>query len=48
MKSSPILNVTFDCADSDRMSRFWSDVTGWPRAKVEIETTCVLPAEVAR
>ncbi|SDS39658.1 VOC family protein [Microlunatus soli] len=36
MKSFPILNVTFDCADSDRMSRFWSDLTGWPRAKVEM------------
>lgn len=35
MSSSPILNVTFDCTDSDLMSQFWSEVTGWPREKVE-------------
>jgi predicted enzyme related to lactoylglutathione lyase len=35
MRSS-ILNVTFDCSDTDSMSRFWSDVTGWPRWKVEM------------
>lgn len=33
---SAILNVTFDCADSALMARFWSGVTGWPAAKVEM------------
>lgn len=36
MSSSAILNVTFDCTDSDRMSQFWSAVTGWPRSMVEM------------
>lgn len=36
MTSSSIMNVTFDCTDSDHVSRFWSAVTRWPRAKVEM------------
>ena len=28
--SSAILNITFDCADSGTIARFWSAVTGWP------------------
>jgi predicted enzyme related to lactoylglutathione lyase len=31
-----ILNITFDCVDSDSVSHFWSEVTGWPRSKVEM------------
>jgi len=26
-----ILNVTFDCLDSELVSKFWSEITGWPR-----------------
>jgi predicted enzyme related to lactoylglutathione lyase len=33
---SSILNVTFDCSDAESMARFWSEVTGWPRSKVEM------------
>ena len=33
---SSILNVTFDCADTEAMARFWSEVTRWPRTKVEM------------
>lgn len=36
MTSSSILNVTFDCADAESMARFWSEVTRWPRSKVEM------------
>lgn len=36
MSSSAILNVTFDCADAATMARFWSEVTRWPRTKVEM------------
>lgn len=31
-----VLNVTFDCLDSEVVSGFWSAVTGWPRTKVEM------------
>jgi predicted enzyme related to lactoylglutathione lyase len=31
-----ILNVTFDCADGERLARFWSDVTGWAWSKQEM------------
>jgi predicted enzyme related to lactoylglutathione lyase len=27
-----ILNVTFDCLDSESVAGFWSAVTGWPRS----------------
>jgi predicted enzyme related to lactoylglutathione lyase len=27
--SSVILNITFDCADPQRIARFWAEVTGW-------------------
>jgi predicted enzyme related to lactoylglutathione lyase len=27
-----ILNVTFDCLDSEAVAGFWSAVTGWPRS----------------
>jgi len=33
--TSLILNVTFDCLSTESMSRFWSDVTGWPAKMVE-------------
>jgi predicted enzyme related to lactoylglutathione lyase len=33
---SSILNVTFDCSDAEFMARFWSEVTRWPRSKVEM------------
>ena len=36
MSRSLILNVTFDCTDSDAMALFWSEVTGWPRTKVDM------------
>lgn len=36
MSRSSILNVTFDCADAESVSRFWSEVTRWPRSKVEM------------
>ncbi|MEV0315272.1 putative enzyme related to lactoylglutathione lyase [Nonomuraea fuscirosea] len=36
MSRSSILNVTFDCADPESMSRFWSAVTRWPRSKVDM------------
>ena len=36
MVRSSILNVTFDCSDAEVMSRFWSEVTRWPRSKVEM------------
>ena len=36
MSRSSILNVTFDCADAEVMARFWSEVTRWPRTKVEM------------
>jgi Glyoxalase-like domain len=28
--SSPILNITFDCADPRMLAGFWGEVTGWP------------------
>jgi predicted enzyme related to lactoylglutathione lyase len=34
--SLSILNITFDCADSDSVAHFWSELTGWPRSKVEM------------
>ena len=30
------MNVTFDCSDAEGMARFWSEVTRWPRTKVEM------------
>jgi predicted enzyme related to lactoylglutathione lyase len=33
---SSILNVTFDCADGERLARFWSGVTGWAWSKEEM------------
>jgi predicted enzyme related to lactoylglutathione lyase len=36
MSSSSILNVTFDCSDTEAMARFWSEVTRWPRAQVDM------------
>ena len=30
--TSSILNVTFDCLDSESVAGFWSAVTGWPRS----------------
>ncbi len=27
--SSTILNITLDCADPERIARFWAAVTGW-------------------
>lgn len=36
MSRSSILNVTFDCSDAESMARFWSEVTRWPRSKVEM------------
>jgi predicted enzyme related to lactoylglutathione lyase len=34
--SASILNVTFDCSDAASTARFWSEVTTWPCAKVEM------------
>jgi predicted enzyme related to lactoylglutathione lyase len=34
--SASILNVTFDCSDTASTARFWSEVTTWPSAKVEM------------
>jgi predicted enzyme related to lactoylglutathione lyase len=34
--ASSILNVTFDCADGERLARFWSAVTARPWAKEEM------------
>ncbi len=31
-----ILNVTVDCADEERLARFWSGVTGWGWSKQEM------------
>jgi hypothetical protein len=31
--SSFILNVTVDCADPERVARFWAAVTGWPASR---------------
>jgi predicted enzyme related to lactoylglutathione lyase len=31
-----ILNITFDCADGERLARFWSSVTGWAWSKQEM------------
>ncbi|TDD24648.1 VOC family protein [Nonomuraea diastatica] len=28
--------MTFDCSDAESMARFWSEVTRWPRSKVEM------------
>jgi predicted enzyme related to lactoylglutathione lyase len=33
---SAILNVTFDCGDAAALARFWSGVTRWPAARVEM------------
>lgn len=30
--TATILNVTFDCLDSESVAGFWSAVTGWPRS----------------
>jgi predicted enzyme related to lactoylglutathione lyase len=31
--SSFILNITVDCADPERVARFWAAVTGWPATR---------------
>jgi predicted enzyme related to lactoylglutathione lyase len=31
--SSFILNITVDCADPQRVARFWAAVTGWPASR---------------
>jgi predicted enzyme related to lactoylglutathione lyase len=36
LSSSSILNITFDCSDAESMALFWSEVTRWPRSKVEM------------
>ncbi len=33
---SAILNVTFDCKDSELLAQFWSGVTRWPASKVDM------------
>jgi predicted enzyme related to lactoylglutathione lyase len=31
--ASDVLNITFDCRDSDKVSAFWGSVTGSPRQR---------------
>jgi len=31
--SSFIVNITVDCADPERVARFWAAVTGWPATR---------------
>jgi hypothetical protein len=31
-----VLNVTVDCADGERLARFWSGVTGWTWSKQDM------------
>ena len=33
---SAILNVTFDCTNSELLAHFWSEVTRWPVSKVDM------------
>jgi hypothetical protein len=35
--SAFIMNITFDCADPERLSDFWSAVTGYERTEVTPE-----------
>jgi predicted enzyme related to lactoylglutathione lyase len=36
MSRSAVLNVTFDCTDSSRVARFWSEATRWPATRVDM------------